>query len=182
MFTDNINNLTPTFRDAVENFIPKWLESFVPHYQEAKEKNVDIMDLANVKGYSGQHYEKNGFHYLYFPSDYGMSFLSLDSSDNHYTRTGFRECIVNMYPNLDYAPDPDMGKFSELINNSLYFDHYLWRLFNRKSPYDDLNNKIDSFFKQLTRDDNAGFSLSGTSMLYFNERAKMYINNYCSFQ
>ncbi len=48
MFTDNINNLTPTFRDAVEDFIPKWLESFVPHYHQAKVKNVDYADLSNV--------------------------------------------------------------------------------------------------------------------------------------
>lgn len=179
MFTDNINNLTPTFRDAVENFIPKWLESFVPHYQEAKEKKVDILDLSNVKGYSGQHYENNGFHYLYFPANCDLSFLSLDSTDDHYTRTGFRECIVEMYPNLDYAPDPDMGKFSELFMNSLYFDHYLWRAFNRKDPYDDMMNRMNDYFRKLTGDDTTvGISLSDRPMLYFNPRAKTYINYY----
>lgn len=87
-----------------------------------------------------------------------------------------------MFPNLDVSPNPDMGKFSELFKNSIYIDYYLWRMFNRKPPYDDLNNKIDAHFKRLTGDDNVGFSLSSTSMLYFNPRAKMYINNRCSFQ
>lgn len=87
-----------------------------------------------------------------------------------------------MFPNLDVSPDPDMGKFSELFKNSMYFNHYLWRMFNRKPPYDDLNNKIDAYFKRLTGDDTVGFSLSSTSMLYFNPGSKMFINSYCSFQ
>ena len=180
-FTENIQNLTPVFRNAVETFIPHWLNSLLPYYQEAIERNVDIMDMANVIGTEGEHYESNGIHYYYFVNGYGLKELSLDGSNNNYTRTGFRECIIQMFPDLDVSPDPDMGKFSELINNSLYFDHYLWRMYNCKSPYDDLNNKIDAYFKQLTGDDNVGFSLSSTSMLYFNPRAKMYINNHCSF-
>ena len=34
---------------------------------------------------------------------------------------------------------------------------------------------------RCTQDDNVGFSLSSVSMLYFNPRTKMYINNHCSF-
>lgn len=182
MFLDNINNLTPVFRNAVEDFIPKWLNTIIQHYDLAKEKQVDILELANEICYNGEQFERNGFHYNYYVNGSGMSVLSLDGSNGHYTRIGFRECIIEMFPDLDVSPDPDMGKFSELIKNSMYFDYYLWRMFNRKPPYDDLNNKIDAYFKRLTGDDNVGFSLSGTSMLYFNERAKMYINNYCSFQ
>ena len=180
-FTENIQNLTPVFRNAVETFIPHWLNSLLPYYQEAIERNVDIMDMANVIGTEGEHYESNGIHYYYFVNGYGLKELSLDGSNNNYTRTGFRECIIQMFPDLDVSPDPDMGKFSELFKNSMYFNHYLWRMFNRKPPYDDLNNKIDAYFKQLTGDGNVGFSLSSTSMLYFNPRAKMYIDNNCSF-
>ena len=180
-FTENIANLTPVFRNAVEAFIPQWLNSQLPYYREAIARNVDIMEMANVIGCNGQHYVSDGVYYYYSVNGSGLKVLSLDGSNNHYTRTGFRECIIEMFPNLDVSPNPDMGKFSELFKNSIYFDYYLWRMFNRKSPYDDLNNKIDAYFKQLTGDDNVGFSLSSTSMLYFNPRAKMYINNNCSF-
>lgn len=178
MFTDNINNLTPTFRDAVEDFIPKWLESFVPHYHQAKVKNVDYADLSNVIFPDGEHYELNEFHYIYRINGSGLAVLSLDATYKHYTRTGFRECIITMFPALDYAPDPSMGKFSELFNNALYFDHYLWRAFNRKTPYDDMMNRMNDYFRRLTGDDTVGISLSDRPMLYFNPRAKAYINNY----
>lgn len=181
-FTENIANLTPVFRNAVETFIPQWLNSLLPYYREAIARNVDIMEMANVIGTGGEHYESNGIHYYYFVNGSGLKELSLDGSNNHYTRTRFRECIIEMFPDLDVSQNPKMGKFSELINNSMYFDHYLWRAFNRKPPYDDLNKKIDAYFKQLAGDENVGFSLSSTSMLYFNERAKLYINNYYSFQ
>ena len=177
-YTDNINNLTPVFRSTVEKFIPEWLESFVPHYQEAKENKVDILDLSNVRSSIGKHYEHNGFHYCLFSADYGMSFLSLDNSNGHYTRTGFRECIVKMHPDVDYAPNPDMGKFSELFRNSLYFNHYLWRAFNRKAPYDDMMNRMNSHFQKITGDDTVGISLSDRPMLYFNPMAKTFINHY----
>lgn len=178
MFLDNINNLTPVFRSTVEKFIPEWLDTILPHYYLAKEKNVDIFELSNVIGFGGEHFERNGFRYHYFVNGSGVSFLALDGSDGHYTRIGFRECLVKMYPELDVAPEPDMGKFSELFNNSLYFDHYLWRLFNRKAPYDDLRNKVDEYFKRLTGDNNVGFSLSSTSMIFFNSKAQRYIDQY----
>lgn len=181
-FTENIQNLTPVFRNAVETFIPQWLNSLLPYYKEAIARNVDIMDMANVIGCNGQHYESGGVYYYYCVNGYGLKVLSLDGSNNHYTRTGFRECIIEMFPDLDVSPDPDMGIISELIKNSMYFNYYQWRLFNRKPPYDDLNKKIDAYFKQLTGDDNVGFSLSSTSMLYFNSGGKMFINSYCSFQ
>ena len=177
-FTDNINNLTPVFRSTVEKFIPEWLESFVPHYQEAKENKVDILDLSNVICYSGEQFEHNGFHYNYYVNGSRMPVLSLDGSDGHYSRIGFRECLVKMYPDLDFAPNPDMGKFSELFRNSLYFDHYLWRAFNRKASYDDMMNRMNSHFQKLTGDDTVGISLSDRSMLYFNPMAKTFINHY----
>lgn len=181
MFLDNINNLTPVFRNAVEDFIPKWLNTIIQHYDLAKEKQVDILELANEICYNGEQFERNGFHYNYYVNGSGMSVLSLDGSNGHYTRIGFRECLIKMYPELDVAPESDMGKFSELFNNSLYFDHYLWRLFNRKAPYDDLRNKVDEYFKRLTRDNNVGFSLSSTSMIYFNPKAQMYIDHHFGF-
>lgn len=88
------------------------------------------------------------------------------------------ECIITMYPDLDYAPNPDMGKFSEFFKNSLYFDHYLWWAFNRKDPYDDMMNRMNDYFRKLTGDDTVGISLSDRPMLYFNPRAKTYINYY----
>ena len=181
MFLDNKNNLTPVFRNTVEKFIQEWLDTILPHYYLAKEKNVDILELSNVICYSGEQFEHNGFRYIYYVDGSGMSYLTLDGSDGHYTRIGFRECIVKMFPDLDVSPDPDMGKFSEIFKNSLYFDHYLWRLFNRKAPYDDLNNKVDMYFKQLTGDNNVGFSLSSTSMIYFNPQAQKYIDQHYGF-
>ena len=49
MFLDNIEKLTPTFRDAMEKFIPGWLETLLPYYQEAKQNGDDILELANYK-------------------------------------------------------------------------------------------------------------------------------------
>ncbi len=93
---------------------------------------------------------------------------------------------------LRASPDPELCSVlpcregmtsvqSTLQKYIFYFDHYVWRLFNRKPPYDDLKNKVDSYFKQLTGDNGVGFSLSSTSMLYFNEKAKWYIDQYRVF-
>ena len=107
MFLDNKNNLTPVFRNTVEKFIQEWLDTILPHYYLAKEKNVDILELSNVICYSGEQFEHNGFRYIYYVDGSGMSYLTLDGSDGHYTRIGFRECIVKMFPDLDVSPDPD---------------------------------------------------------------------------
>lgn len=177
-YTENIANLTPVFRNAVETFIPQWLNSQLPYYKEAIARNVDIMEMANVIGCNGQHYVSDGVYYYYSVNGSGLKVLSLDGSNNHYTRTGFRECIIEMFPNLDVSPNPEMGKFSEFFNNSLYFDHYLWRAFNRKDPYDDMMNRMNDYFRKLTGDDTVGISLSDRPMLYFNPRAKTHINYY----
>lgn len=182
MFLDNIEKLTPTFRDAMEKFIPGWLETLLPYYQEAKQNGDDILELANYKpmGAVCNLYTKNGISYYHFTTGNGLKILAFNSDDG-YRRVNWRECLIEQYPDFDIDPDAKMGKFCELTKNALYFDSYAWRVFNRKPPYDDLNNKIDAYFKQLTGDDKVGFSLSSTSMLYFNPRAKMYINNNCSF-
>ena len=180
MFTKNINNLTPIFRNAIEEFIPGWLESLLPYYQEAKHSGDDILELSNVISSEGEHYEKNGIYYCRHLNDEGLSMLAFDSLKG-YRKVNWRECLIEKHPDFDRDPDASMGIFCELTKNSLYFDHYVWRLFNRKPPYDDLKNKVDSYFKQLTGDNGVGFSLSSTSMLYFNEKAKWYIDQYRVF-
>lgn len=180
MFTNNINNLTPIFREAIEEFIPEWLESLLPYYQETKQNGDDILELSNVISSEGEHYEKNGIYYCRHQNSEGLSILAFDSLKG-YRKVNWRECLIEKHPDFDRDPDAPMGKFCELTKNSLYFDHYVWRLFNRKPPYDDLKNKVDSYFKQLTGDNSVGFSLSSTSMLYFNEKAKWYIDQYRGF-
>ena len=65
MFTNNINSLTPIFREAIEEFIPEWLESLLPYYQETKQNGDDILELSNVISSEGEHYEKNGIYTLH---------------------------------------------------------------------------------------------------------------------
>lgn len=55
----------PNFIDALEVFLPSWLESLVPHYKEAKIQNVELLALCNYQclGTHPTIYEKNGFNY-----------------------------------------------------------------------------------------------------------------------
>ena len=122
-YTEKIDGLTPTFRDAVEVFIPKWLDSLLPHYQVAKEYKVDILFLANVIGTEGKHFEHDGYYYYYQNSSSGMSVLSLDGK-GHYKHVNWRECMADMYPGIDRDPDPYMGKFCELNQNSQNLQNY----------------------------------------------------------
>lgn len=176
-YTEKIDGLTPTFRDAVEVFIPKWLDSLLPHYQVAKEYKVDILELANVIGADGKHFEQDGYYYYYNNNASGMSILSLDGL-GHYSLVNWRECMAEMYPDFGSDPDPYSGKFCELNQNSMRFSPYVERHMNKKPEYSDLSDKVNAYFKQLTGDNKVGFSLSGTSMLYFNQRAKNHIDYY----
>lgn len=180
MFTNNINNLTPIFREAIEEFIPEWLESLLPYYQEAKQNSDDILELSNVISSEGVHYEKNGIFYCRHKNEKGLSMLAFDSLKG-YRKVNWRECLIEKHPDFDMEPDAARGKFCELTKNALYFDNYVWRLFNRKPPYDELYNKVDAYFKQLTGDSGVGFSLSSISMIYFNPQAQKFIDQHYGF-
>ena len=89
--------LSPNFRKTFEEFIPLWLESLLPHYEEAKKTGVDYLYLANILPVSAPCtlYEKNGIGYhLCFDGHILGSFEGVHNSCYSFTAEKTHEVII----------------------------------------------------------------------------------------
>lgn len=163
---DRGDRLSPEFRKAFEKFIPKWLESLRPYYEEAKAIGADYLYLANYKpiGAECKLYEKNGVGY--YLSEYrGIKELAFNS-DHHYIKCNWLECFEEAYSGIDNVSDFGGYNFP------------LTRLWNKKPEYSEWANKINKCFQAIMGDTNVEFSISFTSAIFFNENAKYITDKY----
>lgn len=167
------DKLTPTFRDNLEDFLPRWLESLIPYYKEGKEKGVDIFHVVNFGPNGcekdGDMYEHNGIAYYYHkypgqPSELGFN------SKVEYRPCNWLECFCKEYGYNTAS--------SENLDNSRWYDCYMWRLYNTKPDYSIVADRADTYFKEITGDPNVCFSLSSTSLIYYDSTLKRFVDDY----
>lgn len=167
------SHLSERFRDEFEKFLPKWLESLVPYYQEAKKREVDLLCLQNIM-YIGKPcdgtilFESNGIGYTQLNT--GVKRLGFDGNKN-YRKCNWLECYC------EFSPDYNTASLENIVN-SLYFRKYMTRHSNIHPENAELANRCNSYFQQITGDNNACLSLSGTSFISFNEKGLKYITNF----
>ena len=165
------SNLSERFRDAFEKFLPQWIESLLPYYQEGKELGVDLFSLQNtmdlgILSSSTDEYEKNGICYKLTKNQIiQLSF----NGDKEYRKCNWLECFC------DLTPDYDTTSMENIINYK-YYNQAIARYFNIYPDYAELANRCDSYFKQITGDKTAGFSLGNTSFIHYNEKGLKYGN------
>ena len=158
---------------ALEGFLPSWLKSLVPHYQEAKRKNVELLALSNFLclGTPATLYENNGIGYYLLKNEALGGMELAFNSDYKYQKVGWNECFERDYPEL----------FRDEGLRSNYFigiNSYMSRLSNREEPYNLIAKQVDEYFKEITGDSNVGFSLGYDSFIYFTKKAENYINRH----
>ncbi len=172
-FLKNNKLLAPDYIDALEDFLPLWLESLVPHYQEAKRQNVELLALTNYLclGTHPTLYENNGigYHLMENKALGGME-LAFDSAYK-YQKVNWSECFENEYPELFKDPTQRVINFGGTSS-------YMSRLSNTKEPYDIIAKQVDDYFKKITGDPGVGFSFGYNSYIYFTDNAKNYIARY----
>lgn len=174
------SHVSERFRDALEDFLPKWIESLLPYYQEGKEQGVDLFKIVNClpNGRANEEivYEHNGIAYYqhHWPSS-SITTLGFDSQKG-YRKCNWLECFCEFIPGgYDTAS-------RENLDNYLWYNTSFYRCYNRKPEYCDVAKRCDDYFRQLTGDPTVGLSLSGTSMIYYNDSAKLYIDRYCALE
>ena len=170
------SSLSERFSDAFEKFLPKWIESLLPYYQEGKELGVDLFSLQNIMNLRTHHsntyvYEKNGICYNLTKNQ--INKLSFNG-DNEYRKCNWLECFCDFLPNYDTAS-------LENINNSLYYSRYITRCHNIHPENAELANRCNSYFRQVTGDDSVVFSLGRTSFICYNEEGNKYVQKYHLF-
>lgn len=164
--------LSPDFVDAFEDFIPKWLNRFLPFYKEAKEKNVELFELVGMidMGAPATIYEKDGVgYYLHDVCGIGPV-LALDANYPGNKEVNWHSCFSHEYPEVE------SDTLKRLSNFGVY-NMYLTRIFNQKPPYDGIEKAVDACFKSITGDPDVFFSISTTSCFYFTDRARSYVNH-----
>ncbi len=159
------SKMTTWFANALEAFLPEWLESLVPYYLEAKNRDCDLFHLVNYKpmGAPCELYEKDGIGY--YLSNRTLAF----NSDHHYVKCGWEECFRVAHPDYDKTS-------SENSCNSSATYNIMFRYFNRKPPYDILTTRCSDYFKTVTNDPEVCFSLSNTSYICMSEKWKDYVD------
>lgn len=169
------SKMTPEFTNSLEAFLPEWLESLVPYYKEGKNRGVDIFYLGSFMTY-GQNeneifYESNGVLYYEHHSRY-INMLGFDGRlKENYRKCNWFECYCEKHS--DYS-----SSSLENIRNSSHYSSPMHRCFNHRPEEKELAERCNSYFQQITGDRTAGFSLSSTSMIYFTDRGKWYIDKW----
>lgn len=159
--------------DAFEEYIPKWVESLVPHYEVAKEYNVDVLELSNTMylGDTPPEIIKNGIHYyLHEKSVLGRT-LSFNGNSGYYP-VNWKEGFEKDYKELENRSD------IERINDWMYYSNHLCRYNNRKEPYDELAKRIEAYFRELVGNETVLFDLGSTSYILLDPSKKWHINHY----
>lgn len=155
--------LTPTFCEALEQFLPQWLDSLVPYYEEARTQGVDVFRLADYMpcGASCKLYEKVGIGYYLEDHPY-IKQLSFNS-DYKYINCYWYECFREFYPRIE-------DDQSERIDNFIVYNPYMHSPWNLKEDYNCVAKRVDEYFKAITKDPDVTFILSGTSSICLNQR------------
>lgn len=167
--------LTPELKEKFEIFLPGWIESLLPYYEEGLAQGVDIMALANYMpiGDQGPLYEKDGIGY--FLHEGGSVRMLTFNCTYKYIRCNWEDCFMSFYP--DYC---EVRQLPNRLDDFFYYRWHMWRLFNTKEGYNDISSQVDEYFKELTGNPDAGLSFSCTSMIYYNQKGKWHINEWYS--
>ena len=152
------NNLTPDFIDHIERFLPEWLDSLIPYYEEAKHIGADTFKLVNHKPCGGdcRLYDKDGIGY-YLHESPRIKELSFNS-DYKYINCYWYGCFREYYPEID-------ENTQERILNFTGYNMYFSKIWNQKEEYSCVANRVDKYFKNATNNPNVRFVLSGTSTI-----------------
>lgn len=162
-------NVSDEWKDAFEDYIPKWLESLIPHYEVGKEYGVDVVELRNVMyfGEKPEDIERNGVHYYLSDS------LALGRTLAFNGNIGFP---CSWEDHLEYTLTDDTWGIKKL-NDWRLTHYYLWRWLNRKEPYNEPSKRIEKLFQQMTGDDSILFDFGCTSYILFDHKRKKYLDN-----
>lgn len=169
-----MDKVSPEWVDTFEDFIPKWLESLVPHYELAKKGDADVLQLGNAMyfGEKPQEITENNVHYYLADTALLGKMLSFNGDIEHYP-CSWREGFEKVYP----GPKNDTYG-SQRIADFMYYDSYVCRYWNRKKPYDELAKRIEKHFQELIDNDTVLFDFSTTSYILLNPSKKWYIDHY----
>lgn len=163
---------TSDYLSALEKFLPIWVESLIPHYEEARRKDVELLSLSNYLclGTPATLYEFDGIgYYLHENKALGGMELAFNSGYN-YQKVGWNECFEMQYPDL-------CNDETKRCHNFCSMSSYMSRISNTKAPYDIVAKQVDDYFKQLiSHDSSVGLSLGTKSFIYLTDKAKNYIN------
>ena len=168
------SKMTPWFADALEGFLPAWLESLVPYYKEGKEKGCDLFLFENFVSMGPcEQYEKEGVGYYLQTSKTGIKKLCFNCSFR-YVKCNWYECFQEAHPEFDQT------EFSH-PSNLLVMYSYLKRTYNVKPSCDVVARRCEDYFKVITEDPDVIFSFGYTSMICFSSDAKEYVDHHNKF-
>ena len=166
--------LTPDFRENLERFLPQWLDSLIPYYEEAKQIGADTLKLVNHKPCGGECklYDKDGIGYYLHesPSIKELSF----NSDYKYINCYWYECFREFYSRIE-------DDWRERFDNFCAYNMYMHRPWNLSDKYSCMVRRVDDYFKNITNDPNVNFVLSGTSSICLNQRGINWVNYHYKF-
>jgi hypothetical protein len=166
-----VSRMTPWFADAFEDFFPIWLQSIVPYYKEARAQGCDILWLSNFKpmGATAELYEKDDIGY-YKHKGSSVSQLGFNA-DHHYIKCNWVEYFQVLHPDYNFA---DHNNYC----NDMAYSFYMHRAFNRRPENNIVAKRCADYFKEITGDPEATFTLSYTSGVCFNKNALSYVEYY----
>ena len=143
-----VSLMTPWFADAFEEFFPVWLQSIVPYYREARAQECDMLWLANIKP-MGAPCELYEKDGIGYYKHKSSSITELGlNADHHYIKCNWVEYFQVLHPDYNFA------------------DHHNY-----------CNDRAD-YFKAITGDPEATFTLSYTSGVCFTKNALAYVEYY----
>ena len=118
-------------------------------------------------------YEEDGIPYclIYKP---WIKELGFDSHEK-YIRCNWYECFCEQYPEL-------VDDENERIDNFIGYNSYMSGISNRKEPYNCVANRIQDYFRKITKDNDVCFRLSHTSSICFTDKGKYWVKHYCTFE
>ena len=169
----NMDKVSTEWIEGFETYIPKWLDSLIPHYELGKEYGVDVVALCNVMyfGDKPEEIERNGVHYYLIDTPTLGKTLEFNGNRGYYPcnwEDGFD--LELKYPPVDKYGIPKNFDW-------LYTHNHLWRWLNRKTPYNELSKRIEKLFQQITNDDSVLFDFGSTSYILFDHKRRAYLDN-----
>lgn len=165
----NMDKVDPVWINTFEEYIPKWLESLIPHYEVAKQYNADVLSLVNLFFMGDSEPDDmiiNGIHYHI--GDYPL--LGRELAFN--SAGGYYPC--NWEDGFSKIYSEPVDKYGiPMTSIWLYTRDYLWRYLNRMTPYNELSKRIERLFQQMIGNDNVAFDFGSTSYILLNPSKKM---------
>lgn len=170
----DMDKVSPEWVDTFEDYIPKWIESLVSHYEVAKRYGAEILQLGNVLywGDKPQEITENNVHYYLADTPTFGKVLSFNGNKEHYP-CSWKDGFAKIYPGPKNDP---YG--AQKIYESIYYDKYLWRYLNRKAPNNELSKRIEKYFQNLINDDTVLFDFGSTSYILLDPSKKWHIDHY----